>query len=66
MPPTQAATPGASIKEIGAFFAMTSKDMVREWKICPENPSDEEARTLMTVAERAQIRQGITDGSLTY
>lgn len=42
-----------SIKDIRDFFGMTAKDMIKEWKGLSEE-------------SKAQIRQGLADGSLTY
>jgi uncharacterized protein YdaU (DUF1376 family) len=59
-------TSKVSVKEIGAYFGMTPKDMIREWKTCPDSPTDEERRTLLTKDEKDAIRDGISDGSFTY
>lgn len=42
-----------SLKAVMAFFGMTAKEMVKEWKA-------------LTQEDRDQIRNGIEDGSLTY
>ena len=43
----------ATVKEIMAFFGMTPKDMIREWKPLSDKDKDE-------------LRKGISDGTLTY
>ena len=42
-----------SLKAIMAFFGMTAKDMVKEWKMLSDK-------------DKQQIREGIENGSLTY
>ncbi len=45
--------PESNIKRIAEYFGMKNPEMVREWKELSQE-------------ERAQIRNGIIDGSLTY
>lgn len=42
-----------TLKDIMAFFGMTSQQMTREWK-------------QLTDADKADIKAGLSNGSLTY
>ena len=56
----------ATVKEIAAALGMTPKEMIKEWKTCPDNATPEERRTLLTKAEKDAIKTGITNGTMTY
>lgn len=56
----------ATVKEIAAALGMTPKEMIREWKTCPDNATPEERRTLLTKDEKDAIKAGISNGSMTY
>lgn len=43
----------ATLKDVMAFFDMTAEEVRREWK-------------LLTDADKADIKRGIGDGTLTY
>lgn len=58
--------PDPTVKEIAAALGMSPKEMIREWKTCPDNASADEKRTLLSADEKAQIKAGIADGSMTY
>lgn len=55
-----------TLKGIMAFFGMDAKEMAREWKTCPDNPTPKERQTMLTADEKAAIKRGIEDGTLTY
>lgn len=42
-----------TLKQVGDFFGMTSKEMMKEWKALSDT-------------DKEQIKQGIGDGTLTY
>lgn len=55
-----------SVKQIGEFFRMSPKEMIREWKSLPDNPTDEQRKTMLTADEKEAIRNGLENGTLTY